>query len=141
MYRQSNMEIYNITHKIDSQWEFAVWLRELKEGVCDNLEWWNGEGDGREIWEGGDKDVPMADFVGIWQKTTKFCKEIIIKLKKEKKTDKIYSQKKKFLSAAIHCSSCTLPCFSYQVGLQSSYFKYTGTFIMIQITRQSLILI
>ena len=24
MYRKSNMEIYNTTYKIDSQWEFAV---------------------------------------------------------------------------------------------------------------------
>ena len=24
--------------KIDSQWEFAVWLRKLKQGLCINLE-------------------------------------------------------------------------------------------------------
>ena len=99
MYRESNMEIYNTTHKIDSQWEFAVWLREHKEGVCDNLEWWNGEGDGKEIWEGGDKDVPMADLVGIWQKTTKFCKAIIIHLKKEKNWQNIFSKKKISISS------------------------------------------
>ena len=33
--------------KIDSQWEFAVWLRKLKQGLCINLEGWDGEGDGR----------------------------------------------------------------------------------------------
>lgn len=27
---------------------FAVCLRELKQGLCDNLEGWDGEGDGRE---------------------------------------------------------------------------------------------
>ena len=26
MYGESNMEIYNTIWKIDSQWEFAVWL-------------------------------------------------------------------------------------------------------------------
>ena len=26
-------------------WEFAVWLRKLKQGLCINLEGWNGEGD------------------------------------------------------------------------------------------------
>ena len=29
--------------KIDSQWEFAVWLRKLKQGLCINLEGWDGE--------------------------------------------------------------------------------------------------
>ena len=38
MYGESNLEIYNTICKIDSQWEFAVWLRELKSGLCDNLE-------------------------------------------------------------------------------------------------------
>ena len=46
--------------KIDSQWEFAVWLWELKHGLCGNREGWDGEGDGREVWEGGDMGVPMA---------------------------------------------------------------------------------
>ena len=61
MYRESNMEIYNTICKIDSQWKFAVWLREHKQELCDNLEGWGGEGDGREVWEGGDMDVPMTD--------------------------------------------------------------------------------
>ena len=30
--------------KIDSQGEFAVWLRKLKQGLCINLEWWDWEG-------------------------------------------------------------------------------------------------
>ena len=29
--------------KIDSQPEFAVWLRKLKQGLCINLEGWDGE--------------------------------------------------------------------------------------------------
>ena len=33
--------------KIDSQWEFAVWLRELKPGLCDHLEGWDGGSRGR----------------------------------------------------------------------------------------------
>ena len=40
--------------KIDNQWEFAVWLRKLKQGLCINLEGWDGEGDGREVQGGGD---------------------------------------------------------------------------------------
>ena len=57
---ESNMEIYNIVCKIDRQWEFAIWLRKLKRGLCDNLEGWDGEGDERGVWEGGDMGVPMA---------------------------------------------------------------------------------
>ena len=48
MYGESNMETYITICKIDSQREFAVWLRKLKQGLCFNLEGWNGEGDGRE---------------------------------------------------------------------------------------------
>ena len=38
MYGKSNMEAYITICKIDSQWEFAVWLRKLKQGFCINLE-------------------------------------------------------------------------------------------------------
>ena len=61
MYGESNIETYISICKIDSQWEFAVWLRELKQGLCDNLEGWDGEEDGREVREGGNMGVPMAD--------------------------------------------------------------------------------
>ena len=61
MYGESNMEIYNAICKTDSQWEFAVWLRELKQGLCDDLEGWDGAGDGREVQDGGDMGVPVAD--------------------------------------------------------------------------------
>ena len=39
--------------KIDSQWEFAVWLSKLNQGLCINLEGWDGEGYGREFQKGG----------------------------------------------------------------------------------------
>ena len=45
MYGKSNMESYITVCKIDSQQEFAVWLRKLKEGLCINLE----GGMGREM--------------------------------------------------------------------------------------------
>ena len=38
MYGESNMETYVNIIKIDSQREFAVWLRKLKQGLCINLE-------------------------------------------------------------------------------------------------------
>ena len=59
MYGKSNMETYIAICKIDSQWEFAVWLRKLKQGLCINLEAWDGEEVGREVQMGGDICVPM----------------------------------------------------------------------------------
>ena len=61
MYTKCNMETYIMICKIDSHWEFAVWLRKLKQGLCINLERWDGEGDGREIQKGGDIRISMAD--------------------------------------------------------------------------------
>ena len=61
MYGKSNMETYITISKIDSQWEFAIWLRKLEQGFCINLEWWDGEGDRREFQKGGDICTPMTD--------------------------------------------------------------------------------
>ena len=47
MYGESNMETYITICKIDSHWEFAVWLRELTPGLCNNLEKCDGEGGSR----------------------------------------------------------------------------------------------
>ena len=44
-YGESNMETYITICKIDSQREFSVWLRKLKQGLCINLE----GGMGREM--------------------------------------------------------------------------------------------
>ena len=33
----------------------------LKLGLCDNLEGWDGVGEGRGVQEGGDMCVPVAD--------------------------------------------------------------------------------
>ena len=38
MYGKSNMETYVNICKINSQREFAVWLRKLKHGFCTNLD-------------------------------------------------------------------------------------------------------
>ena len=49
MYGESNMETYVTVCEIDSQWEFAVCLRKLKQGLYINLEGWDGG------WKGGSK--------------------------------------------------------------------------------------
>ena len=58
---KSNMETYITICKIDSQWEFAVWLKKLQQGLCINLEGWDGEGDRKEFQKGGDICIPTVD--------------------------------------------------------------------------------
>ena len=43
MYGRSNMDAYITICKIDRQREFAACLKELKQGLCINLEEWGGE--------------------------------------------------------------------------------------------------
>ena len=35
--------------------------QETQQGLCINLEGWDGEGDGKEFQKGGDVCIPMAD--------------------------------------------------------------------------------
>ena len=65
MYGKSNMETYITICKIDSQWEFAVCLRKLKQGLCINLEGWDREGHGRYVQKGGNICIPMAVYVEV----------------------------------------------------------------------------
>ena len=55
----------HLWHILDStcKWSFFknLCLRKLKQGLCINLEGWGREGDGREVQEGMDICVPMAD--------------------------------------------------------------------------------
>ena len=61
MYGKSYKETYITICQINSQREFAVWLRKLKQGLCINLDGWDGEGDGRGVQKGGDIRILMAD--------------------------------------------------------------------------------
>ena len=56
MYGKRNMETYITMCKIDSQREFAVWLRKLKQGLCINLE-------GREM---GGRLKRKGSYVYLW---------------------------------------------------------------------------
>ena len=43
MYGESNTETYITIYKVESQCEFAEWLRELKQGLFNNLQGWDRE--------------------------------------------------------------------------------------------------
>ena len=49
MHGKSNMETYITICMIDSQREFAICLRKLKQGLCINLDGRDGEGDWSEF--------------------------------------------------------------------------------------------
>ena len=57
MYGKNNMETYITICKIESQWEFAVWLRNSNRGSVATQK----VGMGREVQMGGDICIPMAD--------------------------------------------------------------------------------
>ena len=65
MYGESNMETCITIYKTDSQWEFAIWLRKLKQGLCFNLEGWDVAGDRREVQKGGYICIPMMTHVEV----------------------------------------------------------------------------
>ena len=58
---ERSMETYTNVCKIDRQWGFTVRLRELKPGLCDNIEESDGVGGGREVQEGEDICIPTTD--------------------------------------------------------------------------------
>ena len=67
------METYITICKTENQREFAVWLRELKplkQGLCNNLEEWDGKRCGKVVQEEGEICIPMADSCDVWQKPT-----------------------------------------------------------------------
>ena len=55
---------------MNSQWEFAIRLRELKLGLHDNLERWDGMRSHWQAQEGEDNVDVWLIHVAIWQKPT-----------------------------------------------------------------------
>ena len=58
------MEAYLTICKIDSYSEFVVGLRKLKQGLCINLEGWDGVVDRNQIQKRVDICIPLADSWG-----------------------------------------------------------------------------
>ena len=61
MHGKSNMKTCITICKLNSQQEFAVWPRKLKQELCINPEGWYGKGDGREVQKGEGICILMAD--------------------------------------------------------------------------------
>ena len=52
--------------------------QEAQPSALDNLEGWDGEGNGREVQEGGDILYLWLIHVDVWQKPTQYYKAIIL---------------------------------------------------------------
>ena len=59
MIGEKSMEAYTLPY-VKNQWEFALWLRELKLGLSNDAEGWARVGGGKDIQEEGDMCTPMA---------------------------------------------------------------------------------
>ena len=81
MLGKSNMETYITICKTDSQRGFAVWLRKLTQGLFINLEGQDGRETGGRVKRERISVYLWLIQVDVWQKTTKFCKAIILQLK------------------------------------------------------------
>ena len=46
---------------MDSQWNLLYTAGSSNPVLCANIEGWDGVGDGKEVQEGGDIYIPMAD--------------------------------------------------------------------------------
>ena len=74
--REQHGNTYTTIGKMDSRWEFAVWLRELKPGLCDNLEEWDRVG---ERFEREETYMYLRLIhADVWQKPAQYCKAIIL---------------------------------------------------------------
>ena len=80
-WREQHESRYTTAHKIDSQREFATWLRDFKPGLCNKLEGWERVGGGSEVQEGETYVNLWLIHDDGWQKPNKYCKAIIPQLK------------------------------------------------------------
>ena len=78
------MEIAHYHLQKTASGNVAVWLRELKLGLRDNLEGQDGAGGGREVQEKGTYVNLQLTYVDVWQKPTQYCKAIIPQLKRNR---------------------------------------------------------
>ena len=113
-------KLYITICKIDRQLEFAVGLRELKQGLWTNLEGSDGEGDVREIQVAGNICTPMADSCWSLTENNKFLQSNYPLIRKE-----ILSLKHcLFLASGITASYSALSStVSLIINLESLYWK------------------
>ena len=69
------------TCETDSRGGFAGWVRELRSGLCDDLEGWDGLGGEREVQEGGDICISMAGSCWCMDGRNQYCGAITFQLK------------------------------------------------------------
>ena len=74
-WREWHGNVYITRCKLDSQWEFAIWCRELKPGL------WPTWGVGERFKREGPYVYLWLVHIDVWQKPTQYCKAIILQFK------------------------------------------------------------
>ena len=123
--------------KIDSQWEFAVWLRELKPGLNNNL-----ERCGSDVQVGGDMGKPMADLCQCLVETNAVLWSNYPSIKKKKKKEYMerYHQMWSLLKFAFSvspfiCSPVPLLCSCDHIIYVVLYLKFNSFNIQTKIEK------
>ena len=80
MERVARKHLHTARCETDTQWKFALRLRELKPGLYNNLEGWERMGGGREFKREGTYVHLWLLHVDVWQKSNHCCKAIINQL-------------------------------------------------------------
>ena len=83
--REEHGNTHITTRKTESPWEFAVWSRELSPVLCDNLEGWERVGCGKEVQEGVDICIPVADSSWCMAEKKHYYKAVILQLELKNK--------------------------------------------------------
>ena len=60
-FQQIPPKLHSVKKQVNSQWEFAIWLKEFKLGLYNNLVGWEWAWGGREIQEVGDICTPIVN--------------------------------------------------------------------------------
>ena len=76
MYGESNKDTYITMCKTDSWRECAVWLRELKQGLCINPQGWDGRETGGRFKRKGTWVCLWLILIDVWQKQQNSVKQL-----------------------------------------------------------------
>ena len=113
-WREQPGNVLTTACEIDSQGEFAVWVRELKQVLYDKLEGWAGLRSGREVQQGGDICLLMAD--SCWCTGETILQGITLQLK----INALKKETKKNEGHLLCARCCTSYFISYQQMLRES---------------------
>ena len=126
-----------------------LWLRELKPGLRDDLEGWDGVGGGREVQEG--TYVHLGWLVLMYGRNQRYCRAIILQLKINKFLKAVLIHNSLITIEDVHnfvyllliriSFFCEMPIpifWQFSLGLLLTILKYNPMWIMHDATKSNL---